>query len=300
MEKKKQINRVSEMTVFQVYPGIELIYNNFEVPNFDFDSHATENIMEISHCRKGRVECELKDGTYLYLGEGDLGINMMNNHATAMDFPVKYYEGISVNLYLDILKDELPEILEGASVDIWKMKEKLCSENGCFIMRATTQIEHIFSELYRIPDKIKGAYLKVKVIELLLFMSVFDQSMGEKKESYHKCHVETVKKIRTYLVEHYGTRYTIDELAKEYCISPTTLKLYFKEVFGTTIASYMKSYRMKKGAALLRDTRDSISDIAYSVGYESQSKFAIAFKELYDMSPLEYRKKCSFHDNKED
>ena len=43
------------MTVFQVYPGIELIYNNFEVPNFDFDSHATENIMEISHCRKGRV-----------------------------------------------------------------------------------------------------------------------------------------------------------------------------------------------------------------------------------------------------
>lgn len=62
----------------------------------------------------------------------------------------------------------------------------------------------------------------------------------------------------------------------------------------------MKSYRMKKGAALLRDTRDSISDIAYSVGYESQSKFAIAFKELYDMSPLEYRKKCSFHDNKED
>lgn len=240
MKEIKNINSVSEMSVFKVYPGIDLIYNKFDVPNFNLDTQTHENVMEISHCRKGRVECELKDGTYLYLGEGDLGINMINNHANAMDFPVQYYEGISVNLDLDILKFYMPEILKSESFDISIIKRKFCKNDGCFVMRATEKIEHIFSELYSIPDEIKGAYLKIKVIELLLFMSVVDETKGEKKENYYKHHVDTVKMIKKQITENYGIRYTIDELSKEHCISPTTLKTYFKEMYGMSPLEYRK------------------------------------------------------------
>ncbi|WP_416359327.1 helix-turn-helix domain-containing protein [Acinetobacter baumannii] len=34
-----------------------------------------------------------------------------------------------------------------------------------------------------------------------------------------------------------------------------------------------------------------MGDIALAVGYKSQSKFGSAFKEIYEMSPLEYRSK---------
>lgn len=297
MTKVLKENSVSEMTLFKVYPGIELIYYKFDVPNFNLDTLTTEDIMEISHCRKGRVECELQDGTYLYLGEGDLGINMMNNHALAMDFPVQYYEGISVNLNMSVLKYNLPEILDSESFDIKKIKEKFCKNNGCFVMRTTEKIEHIFSELYSIPDEIKGPYLKIKVIELLLFMSVIDKTVSEKKGSYYKIHVDTVKRIKNEITENYSKRYTIDELSKEHCVSPTTLKMYFKEVYGTTINAFMKNYRMKKASQFLRETSDSIGDIAYKVSYESQSKFAKAFRDVYEMSPIEYRKKCLVGNN---
>lgn len=298
MNNMKMIDSVSEMTVFKVYSGIELIYYRFDVPNFNLDIQTDENIMEISHCRKGRVECDLQDGTYLYLGEGDLGINMMNNHAKAMDFPVQYYEGISVNLNMDILKLKMPEILESESFDIDIIKEKFCKKAGCFVMRATDKIEHIFSELYSIPDDIKGAYLKIKVIELLLFMSVFDETKSEKKESYYKTHVDTIKLIKEQITKNYGVRYTINGLSKEYCMSPTTLKVYFKEVYGTTLNNYIKNYRMKIAAKMLRETRETVADIAYHVSYESQSKFARAFRDVYEMSPLEYRKKCLVGKNK--
>lgn len=290
---KTNANDIRQMSVFEVFSGIELIYNNFNSPNVNVDFYITDNVMEISHCRKGRVECDLKDGTYLFLGEGDLGVNMLNNHATKMDFPTNFYEGISVNLYLDVIEKNMPYLLDNTNIDIYEIKKKLCSKSSCFVIRATERIEHIFSELYDVSDEIKGAYLKIKVLELLLFLSVLDTDKQEKKESFSKYHVETIKAIHSKITENFSKRYTIDELSKEFCISPTTLKLYFKEVYGSNISSYLKQYRMKKATEILRTTDNSISQVAYAVGYESQSKFAMGFKEVYGMCPLEYRKKCA-------
>ena len=47
---------------------------------------------------------------------------------------------------------------------------------------------------------------------------------------------------------------------------------------------------MEKAARLLSETNDSIARIAEAVGYGSQSRFSTAFKEVYQMLPLEYRK----------
>lgn len=283
---------VHQMNVFEVFSGIELVYHKFNSSNLSVDCCTLDNVMEISHCRKGRVECNLKDGTYLFLGEGDLGINMLNNHANKMNFPTNYYEGISVNLYLDIIKKDLSCLLDSTDIDIDELKRKLCCKSSCFVMRAAKRIEHIFLELYDIPNEIKNAYLKIKVLELLLFLSMLDIEKWTKKESFSKHHVETIKVIHNKIIENYSKRYTIDELSKQFCISPTTLKMYFKEVYGSNISTYIKYYRMKKATEILRTTDYSILQVANLVGYESQSKFAIGFKKIYGMSPLEYRKKC--------
>ena len=41
---------------------------------------------------------------------------------------------------------------------------------------------------------------------------------------------------------------------------------------------------------MVRGTNDSIARIAEAVGYGSQSRFSAAFKESYQMLPLEYRR----------
>lgn len=52
----------------------------------------------------------------------------------------------------------------------------------------------------------------------------------------------------------------------------------------------MKKYRMEYAAVLLQQTTSSVADIAVKVGYENQSKFAAAFKEIMGISPMQYRK----------
>ena len=84
----------------------------------------------------------------------------------------------------------------------------------------------------------------------------------------------------------------IHDRLREYLINTAALKSTFKAVYGMPVASYMKQYRMKEAAKLLRETDRSIADIARSVGYESQSKFSAAFKDIMKTLPTDYRRQC--------
>ena len=85
-------------------------------------------------------------------------------------------------------------------------------------------------------------------------------------------------------------RPTIEELAKEFLINTATLKNTFKGIYGQPIGTYMKEYRIKQAASLLRQTQATIAEIANKVGYENQSKFAAAFQNIMRITPAEYRK----------
>lgn len=102
--------------------------------------------------------------------------------------------------------------------------------------------------------------------------------------------VKIIREIHDHLTEHMEQRVTIEELAHQYLINPTTLKTVFKEVYGNSLAAHMKEHRMEKAASLLRETDLSVAEIAGQVGYESQSKFTAAFKERFGKLPKEYRR----------
>mgnify|MGYP002676364549 CR=1 FL=1 len=84
--------------------------------------------------------------------------------------------------------------------------------------------------------------------------------------------------------------YSSPKLAAMFSVSETSLKNYFRGVFGQNISIYLREMRMNTAAKLLETTRMSISEIAEQVGYLNQSKFATVFKKQFGMSPLEYRR----------
>ena len=278
------------MTVYQVYPGIQLIYNDFEAAGCKWDSAVDSDILEINHCREGREGSRLLSGTCLYLGEGDLSIHTMDNCAPEMSFPLRHYRGITVALNLTFVSEHPPEILAETGIDISAFKEKFCSNGSCFIMRAKNEIEHIFSELYSVPDRLQRPYFKLKVQELLLFLSMVDVAEEKQREYYTSPQVEIVKQIHKRLISDLQERPTIEELAKEFLINTATLKNTFKGIYGQPIGTYMKEYRIKQAASLLRQTQATIAEIANKVGYENQSKFAAAFQNIMRITPAEYRK----------
>jgi AraC-like DNA-binding protein len=83
---------------------------------------------------------------------------------------------------------------------------------------------------------------------------------------------------------------SVDELSKLTALSESKLHRCFKSEFGLSVKEYIHMEKMKKALLLLADDELSISSIALKCGYKSPGMFTKAFKEIYHITPSQYRK----------
>ena len=279
------------MTCYHVLPGIDLMYNDFHMQSCISQAKPKVEMLSFDHCREGRIEWQFENGAYLYLQQGDMQITTKERHDRQFGFPLSHYHGITIAVYIEDAAQMLSDMFGGISVDLWALKAKFCMNDKPFIMRASDSMRRIFSELYHVPDKIRFSYYKIKVLELLLLLSEAPVPQhGEERPYFSKTHVGAVKAICGFMTRSPECHYTLEELSERFNIPLTSMKNCFKGVYGTSVYTYMRTYRMQTAAFLLRQTEQSITSVAASVGYSNPSKFSAAFKAIMGASPIKYRK----------
>lgn len=87
-----------------------------------------------------------------------------------------------------------------------------------------------------------------------------------------------------------GHRWTLQELAVRVAMSRSIFALRFKETVGATPIEYLTRWRMLLAGDKLKNSNDSISMIALSLGYDSESSFGKAFRRITGCSPRQYRR----------
>ena len=83
-------------------------------------------------------------------------------------------------------------------------------------------------------------------------------------------------------------RWTLQELGERVGMSRSIFALRFKETVGATPMEYLTRWRMLLAGDRLKNSDDSISVIALSLGYESESAFGKAFRRVMGCSPRQY------------
>lgn len=278
-----------KIEAYHVFPGVDASYNLLSAAEITVHHAASSSVLELFYCRNGRVGWNMRGGTAVYLGAGDLTAHSSACCAdSAMMFPLGYAEGISLSIDLPVLDANCPEILKESGLDLPTIQSTFCGEKPVAIP-ACPELEGIFAPLYSAPSFRRRTYLQLKIQELLLYLSDV-QPEKHALTQYGSQQTELIKEIHRQLTEHLDQRFTIEALSKQYLINTSTLKEVFKTVYGLPIATYMKEYRMAQAMKLLRETRIPISEIADRVGYETQGKFSKAFKDVTQMLPTEYRR----------
>lgn len=279
------------MTRYPVFPGIEIVYNNFHMQQCFSKFKANMEMLCIDHCREGRLEWETGHASYVYIGTGDLHITTHEYEAKSFSFPLSHYHGITIGIAIEEAMKALPDIIKGLPIDIYSLRDKFHNESKSFVMRAGASIDHIFLELYTAPETFRAAYHKIKVLELLLYLSAAEIPAETSDHPYfQKVQVGKAKAIMQFLTQNIETHYTLDELSEKFDMPLTNMKLCFKGVYGISIYAYVREYRMKLAAEMLLNSNDTVSTIASSLGYDNASKFSAAFKSVMGKTPKEHRR----------
>ena len=105
-----------------------------------------------------------------------------------------------------------------------------------------------------------------------------------------KKHSGDIKLCISYMKEHYTEKITLQDLAGLIHMSENYFCSYFKAYTGVTPFTQLNNIRIKKAAALLLKSDDSVLNIAESCGFENVSFFIRKFKEIMGCTPKSYRK----------
>ena len=280
-----------KIAVYQIFPGVELYYNDIHMGYCNQNEVIARNGIEINHCRIGRFECSFGENSCCYMAEGDLSITAMKKKKSSSCFPLNHYHGISIFIDLDEILPEVQKLMELLNIDLHYIQRYICEGNRCCIMRANPSIEHIFSELYHVREKRKLGYMKIKIMELLLFLSDLNTAEEALQTDYfNQNQVTLIKAVASYITEDLTIHHTIEQLSQKFEISTTALKKYFRGVYGTSVYSYLRTYRLQVAQKMLLETDLSVTEIAGKTGYENPNKFTSSFKEMYGSSPTKFRK----------
>lgn len=88
-----------------------------------------------------------------------------------------------------------------------------------------------------------------------------------------------------------NTDFNMNTFAREMGMARTNLFAKIKAISGQTPNDFIISIRLKKGAYLLRNNPElNITEIAEKIGFSSPRYFSKCFKDIYNISPLTYRK----------
>jgi transcriptional regulator GlxA family with amidase domain len=95
---------------------------------------------------------------------------------------------------------------------------------------------------------------------------------------------------QNYIEENYHRPINLQVLAQMASTSERTLVRHFKSSTGNTPNEYLQRVRMEKAKQFLENSKNSVKEICYAVGYNDLSTFRRTFKKYAGINPLEYRK----------
>lgn len=101
-----------------------------------------------------------------------------------------------------------------------------------------------------------------------------------------------MRKFMALVEESYpDSNFSIEKASEMLGLSRVHLYRKVKELTGVTPTDFLRNYRLKQAAALLRQKGCNVNEAAYATGFSSPPYFSKCFKAVYNITPTEYQEK---------
>ncbi|MCI9421628.1 helix-turn-helix domain-containing protein [Sporofaciens musculi] len=257
----------------------------------DIDYLHFHNYLEIGYCYEGEGTLTLGERDYRYTG-GEISIIPKNYPHTTNSDPgtVSKWEYVFVDV------EGLLEELYQKGGNVKRMKYLLHRINSQAIFRGIEEAPGIAKMVRGILDIMRDTkefYLEeAKGLMVALLVCIARENPDDKGpvEISGKITIP-VSRALDYITLHYMEPLKVEELAKWCHISET----HFRRVFSTYMhmgpLEYINLVRVQTACNYLKNTDESMADIAGKCGFTTLSTFNRNFKQVTGVSPSEWRKR---------
>ena len=247
-----------------------------------------DNILGIAHCAtRLRLVLEDNDKADIHAIED---VDLVKGVFVAGDQLQIIFGAGLVNDVCQVMADSLH--MDSMSLGDLKSKPEIYFEKkDTYIAEASSEMRRILDRLWQFYEALSPFYMKLSVLELLHLLLDSRNVVQEKTLTFYtNIQVEMAKKAEQILTADLKQHIPVKQIAQQFGISETSLKNYFRGVYGKNVSAYLRDLRMNIAEKLLIETKLPISEIASRVGYTKQGKFAEVFRQQFQMNPLEYRR----------
>lgn len=133
-------------------------------------------------------------------------------------------------------------------------------------------------------------YLEIFLIELIRSLTETKKGNNSflKKSEYDNKFIDDIVKI---LNQKVYSSLDIDDICGATAYSRAHIFREFKKITGKTVMNYYSDLKMEKAKQLLRETDNSVSNIAEILNFDTPNYFSKTFKKKIGLTPLQYKKR---------
>lgn len=284
------------MEFIGLLPGVTLAYISIRAASWPAPDLAPaapdgKGPLIINYCVAGRCELELSGRDYAYLAPRQLSLTEQFA-LRQYRYPRREYDGVELFIDLDGLDSAQ---LSALGLEPRSLPGRFCPEGGAYSAAAPQTAEAHFKALWELANNGDDGYTRHRrCMETLALLGVLEHSgtaAPHRAATYYtESQVLIARRTEELITRELDRSHPARELAALFSVSETSVKNYFRGVYGQNISDYLREARMKRAAELLVSTRLSVSDIAAQVGYANQSKFSAVFRKTCGAAPMEYRR----------
>ena len=260
-----QCNGTGILYDYSIFPGIDLIFMDFNCSDIFDEPNEMRNVLEIRHYQEGRVEFEFEGDKVFHLQQDEFCVNGMLNMPARYSFPFDYCSGLSLVLDKNSMTEVTRSQLALFQIDISVLEEDLDTAHQWYICKTPPSMCHVFEELYAAKEHETSQYFRIKVLELLYHATKLRKEDRVAATYYAREHIEIVKRVRKAMLKDLSRSTPLEQFLRGEAISTVTFQTIFKQIYGRSPYAYLKHYRMNSAAVQLRESNESINQIALSV-----------------------------------
>ena len=236
-----------------------------------FPPHLHDAI-EMVYVTKGTLELGVGQELY-HMEKGDFGIvfpNMIHHY--------QVFGGCeSRALYILVSPKILPNYMEDM--------QKFCP-NYPVISKECLHVD-VIKAVKSLIDVEKENKRLIQAYVQMIFAHLFSEMEMVEKDVVAEDDI--IYRSVEYVDKNFRGKITLDEMASDLGINKYALSRLFSKTFHCNFVTYVNGVRLNYAVSMLDGTTESITNICYDCGFDSQRTFNRVFKDRYRVTPREYR-----------